>query len=157
MHILLQLITKDIGQINLSFHLLHMTVSTTKPFHRHHYAILAGIVINFFIGVYLIIQTSPTNVSHIIEQLEIEKVWWPENYAKLQQVMASDSYKGTYSQNLDIMLLQIQWWDQEDPLLNTLEEDIATGENANETPSNEIIIPDADTTVEETRNDEQLQ
>lgn len=44
------------------------------------------------------------------ENIEIMKVWGKENYEKLQLIMGSDEYKAQYSENLELMLQQIQGW-----------------------------------------------
>ena len=64
-----------------------------------HIAIIVLLVINIAVSV-LSMQSA--------ENLEVMKVGWKENYAKLQTIMQSEEYKQQYAQNLELMLQQIQ-------------------------------------------------
>ncbi len=77
-----------------------MTTSNDQKSHLTHVIIIAGLIVaNIAVTIWS---------GQKAENLEIMKVGGKENYEKLQLIMQSDSYKEQYSQNLDIMLEQIQ-------------------------------------------------
>lgn len=76
-----------------------MSVSENKHNHYLSIVIIVLIIINIIVNV-LNMKT--------VENIEIMKVGWKENYEKLQVIMQSDAYKEQYAQNLELMLQQIQ-------------------------------------------------
>ncbi len=104
-----------------------MSVSENK--HNHYLSI--GIIVLIIINIIVNVLSMNT-----IENIEIMKVGWKENYEKLQVIMGSDAYKEQYAQNLELMLQQIQGWGTEEFLP---EQESTTGIQEAVVESNDII------------------
>lgn len=108
-----------------------MSVSENKHNHYLSIVIIVLIIINIIVNV-LSMKT--------VENIEIMKVGWKENYEKLQVIMQSDAYKEQYAQNLELMLQQIQGGGTEEllPEQEAIEETpTLTGEEVVE--SNDVV------------------
>ena len=98
-----------------------MSINENKQNHYLSIAIIVLIIVNIIVNI-LNMKT--------VENIEVMKVGWKENYEKLQVIMQSDAYKEQYAQNLELMLQQIQGWSTEEllPAEAVEETAISTGE-----------------------------
>lgn len=122
-----------------------MSVSENKHNHYLSIVIIVLIIINIIVNV-LSMKT--------VENIEIMKVGWKENYEKLQVIMQSDAYKEQYAQNLELMLQQIQGGNTEEflPAEEVINENITGSEESIE--SNEIITTDQKIDTNELQGDQ---
>lgn len=87
-----------------------MSVSTKEKSTMISHNLMHGIIIILLLAniVISIVAMSNNNTKTIINEMEAMKVWWIENYEKLQKIMQSDAYKQNYSDNLDAMIMQME-------------------------------------------------
>ncbi len=67
--------------------------------------IIVLLIINLIINIFNVISN---NAKSAISNIEAMKVWWEENYKKLQKIMNNSMYKANYSKNLDEMASEIK-------------------------------------------------
>jgi hypothetical protein len=114
-----------------------MSTSENKHNHYLHIAIIVLIVINIIINIISMKSA---------ESIEIMKVWWSENYEKLQVIMQSDAYKAQYAQNLELMLQQIQGsWSEQAITTTDNNENNTTSWDLNTVPANTWSNADTNT------------
>ena len=93
-----------------------------------------------------IILSQSNQLNSIIKKTEALKVWGMENYGKLEKIMESETFKRNYSENIDMMMLQMEQaengealWNQAPDIL-PYEWDEGGSSNSQEETSNENIV-----------------
>ncbi len=111
-----------------------MSIQENKQHNMLHIGIIGLLVITISIG----IMNMKT-----IKDIEVMKVWWIENYEKLQKIMNSSAYKDNYAKNLDLMLTQIEWGKD---ILSDEENTSPSQDVPTWTTGNDVIIRTGDST-----------
>lgn len=76
-----------------------------------------------------IILSQSNQLKSIIKETEALKVWGMENYEKLEKIMDSETFKRNYSENIDMMMLQMEQAENGESLWNQTPDILPYSEN----------------------------